>query len=100
MPDECRRGASLQHQSSRRKAMAIRKTAAAKPKKIVTRIVKKVGVRKVANRPAQMKADPKITAPYREGRPELPPPSTEPWGQVGKALEGVRILDFTHVQSG
>jgi formyl-CoA transferase len=80
--------------------MAIRKIAAAKPKKIVTRIVKKVGVRKVANRPAQMKADPKITAPYREGRPELPPPSTEPWGQVGKALEGVRILDFTHVQSG
>jgi formyl-CoA transferase len=35
-----------------------------------------------------------------EARPDLPPPSTEPWGQAGKALEGVRILDFTHVQSG
>jgi formyl-CoA transferase len=30
----------------------------------------------------------------------LPRPSTKPWGQVGRALEGVRILDFTHVQSG
>jgi formyl-CoA transferase len=27
-------------------------------------------------------------------------PSTKPFGQAGKALEGVRILDFTHVQSG
>ena len=30
----------------------------------------------------------------------LPKPSTKPWGQAGKALEGVRVLDFTHVQSG
>jgi formyl-CoA transferase len=30
----------------------------------------------------------------------LPKPSTLPWGQAGKALEGVRVLDFTHVQSG
>ncbi|MBS0524845.1 MAG: formyl-CoA transferase [Proteobacteria bacterium] len=28
------------------------------------------------------------------------PPSTKPWGQDGKALDGVKILDFTHVQSG
>jgi formyl-CoA transferase len=27
-------------------------------------------------------------------------PSTKPWGQAGRALEGVKILDFTHVQSG
>ena len=27
-------------------------------------------------------------------------PSTKPYGQDGKALTGVRILDFTHVQSG
>src|SRR5947208_1178230 len=27
-------------------------------------------------------------------------PSTRPWGQAGKALDGVKILDFTHVQSG
>jgi formyl-CoA transferase len=30
----------------------------------------------------------------------LPRPSTRPWGEAGRALEGVRILDFTHVQSG
>jgi len=30
----------------------------------------------------------------------LPRPSSKPWGQAGRALEGVRILDFTHVQSG
>src|SRR3974390_2240683 len=30
----------------------------------------------------------------------LPRPSTKPWGQAGRALEGVCILDFTHVQSG
>jgi formyl-CoA transferase len=30
----------------------------------------------------------------------LPEPSQKPFGMDGKALEGVRILDFTHVQSG
>ncbi len=30
----------------------------------------------------------------------LPAPSKKPFGQAGKALDGVRILDFTHVQSG
>src|SRR6266540_5953843 len=30
----------------------------------------------------------------------LPKASTKPYGQAGKALEGVRILDFSHVQSG
>jgi formyl-CoA transferase len=29
-----------------------------------------------------------------------PKPSTKPWGQAGKALDGIRILDLTHVQSG
>ena len=30
----------------------------------------------------------------------LPRPSSRAWGQAGRALDGVRILDFTHVQSG
>jgi formyl-CoA transferase len=30
----------------------------------------------------------------------LPKPTSKPFGQAGKALEGVKILDFTHVQSG
>jgi formyl-CoA transferase len=33
-------------------------------------------------------------------RDDLPKPSTKPWGKAGNALDGVRILDFTHVQSG
>jgi formyl-CoA transferase len=38
-------------------------------------------------------------APAKNGN-GLPRPSNKPWGQAGKALEGVKILDFTHVQSG
>ena len=30
----------------------------------------------------------------------LPRPSSKPQGQAGKALDGVKVLDFTHVQSG
>src|SRR5689334_10420828 len=30
----------------------------------------------------------------------LPKPSSKPYGQAGRALDGVKILDFTHVQSG
>jgi formyl-CoA transferase len=30
----------------------------------------------------------------------LPKPSNKAFGQAGKALQGVKILDFTHVQSG
>src|ERR1700688_3441465 len=30
----------------------------------------------------------------------LPKPTSKPWGQAGKALSGIKILDFTHVQSG
>ena len=79
--------------------MATRKIAAARPNKAARKVVKR-SVRAVTNRPAQIKADPKVTAPYHEGSPDLPPPSTAPWGGAGKALEGVRVLDFTHVQSG
>src|SRR5579871_6260530 len=46
----------------------------------------------------------KKTAAKKNGKANgmhaLPKPSTKPWGQAGKALDGVRILDFTHVQSG
>src|SRR5215510_8410210 len=30
----------------------------------------------------------------------LPKPSARPWGEAGKALDGIKVLDFTHVQSG
>jgi formyl-CoA transferase len=51
------------------------KKTAAKPKKVVKLVARKSG----------------------NG---LPKPSSRPYGQAGKALDGVRILDFTHVQSG
>lgn len=50
---------------------------------------------RTAARPARSAA----RKPAATGR-TVPPPSTRPWGQAGKALDGVRILDFTHVQSG
>jgi formyl-CoA transferase len=58
--------------------------AAAKSRKVVTL---------VAKRPANKSA-------AKHNGNGLPKPSTKPFGQAGKALEGVRILDFTHVQSG
>jgi len=42
----------------------------------------------------------KAAAKKANGKDHLPRPSTKPWGEAGKALTGVRILDFTHVQSG
>ena len=44
-----------------------------------------------------VKLAPRKTAASANG---LPRPSTKPWGRVGKALEGVRILDLSHVQAG
>jgi len=38
--------------------------------------------------------------PTRTASGARPRPSTRPWGRAGRALEGVRVLDFTHVQSG
>ncbi len=44
-----------------------------------------------------VKLAPRKTAASADG---LPRPSTKPWGRVGKALEGLRILDLSHVQAG
>jgi formyl-CoA transferase len=55
----------------------------------------KASVRKTARTSAKRNG----VSARRNGR-ALPAPSTRPWGQDGKALDGVRILDFTHVQSG
>ena len=40
----------------------------------------------------------KLAAPKKANG--LPKPSSKPYGQAGRALDGLRILDFTHVQSG
>jgi formyl-CoA transferase len=66
-----------------------KKSSKAKSKSAAKKPAKKV-VKLAARKPAAKKAN-------GNG---LPRPSTKPYGQAGKALEGVRILDFTHVQSG
>src|SRR3981189_3140156 len=68
--------------------MAKKKVKKAKAK---SKAASKKVVKLKAKRPAAKKAAP------ANGPPR---PSSKPWGQAGKALDGVRILDFTHVQSG
>src|SRR5215472_16672173 len=82
--------------------MATRKTrkraaakAAMKRTAVKRTAAKKTAGRKVVKLAAGGKA--KRAAMRANG---LPKPSTKPWGKAGKALDGVRILDFTHVQSG
>jgi formyl-CoA transferase len=72
--------------------MAKRKNA----KKHKTKAAAKKSSRKVVKLAVARKAKGKSN-----GKPNaLPRPSSKPYGQDGKALSGVRILDFTHVQSG
>ena len=42
----------------------------------------------------------KLTSAKKANGNDLPKASSKPYGHDGKALTGVRILDFTHVQSG
>jgi formyl-CoA transferase len=65
-----------------RSTPAKKKVAAKRPAKRVVKL-------KVSKRPA-----------VRAGGQGVPRPSGKPYGGAGKALDGVRILDFTHVQSG
>src|SRR5262245_49614889 len=58
---------------------------------------KKTKKAKAAAKPAKKKVVKLVAKKNGNG---LPRPSSKPWGQAGKALEGVKILDFTHVQSG
>src|SRR5712671_2535164 len=70
------------------------RTKKAKKSKVKAKAKSKAATRKAvklkSKKPAARKA-------VSNGRPR---PSSKPWGQAGKALDGVRILDFTHVQSG
>jgi formyl-CoA transferase len=51
-----------------------------------------------ARKPAATKSAKKSAA--KKAGNGLPRPTSRPFGQAGKALDGVRVLDFTHVQSG
>src|SRR5262249_8289044 len=59
----------------------------------------KAATRKVVKLQAKRSA-PKKPAAKTAVANGLPKPSTKPFGQAGKALDRVKILDFTHVQSG
>ena len=74
------------------------KKAKAKPaaKKATRKVVKLAARKPAAKKPTAKKASPKKV----NGNGTYPKPSTKPFGGDGKALQGVRILDFTHVQSG
>ena len=59
---------------------------------------KKPAAKKAAKRASAKSSKAKKNGAHKNGA--MPRPSSKPFGQAGKALEGVRILDFTHVQSG
>jgi formyl-CoA transferase len=82
--------------------MATRKKAAkAKSKSAAKRSAVKKSVKAAAKKSAKkvIKLAVKKPAAKTNGNGH-PRPSVKPWGQAGRALEGVKILDFTHVQSG
>jgi formyl-CoA transferase len=83
-----------------------RKPAKAAAKKSAKKTVKK-SVKKTARKTVKTTVKSKAAKPRSGGKSAagaaasaLPRPSTKPYGKAGRALDGVRILDFTHVQSG
>ena len=83
------------------KAKTKKKAKAAAKKPAPKKAMKKVAA-KAAKKPAPKKIVKLKKAPAKRAAPSngLPKPSSKPWGMDGKALDGVKILDFTHVQSG
>ena len=72
-----------------RRKQATKKIAKAKSKAARAKTIAKTASKKVV----------KLVKKSANGN-GLPRPSGKAWGQAGRALDGVRILDFTHVQSG
>jgi formyl-CoA transferase len=70
----------------------------AKSKKVKAKTKIKPRSKAAAKKVVKLKA--KKPAAKKAAANGLPKPSSKPYGQAGKALDGVRVLDFTHVQSG
>src|SRR5689334_2716248 len=83
----------------RKKTKAKAKGKSAKPaaKKSAAR---KVTAKKSAKKVVKLATKSAAKSTAKKNGSALPKPSTKAYGQDGKALQGVRILDFTHVQSG
>src|SRR5580658_9248077 len=81
--------------------MAMRKKATAKAKPAGKKTVAKKSA-KVVKFKAKMSAAKPAAKASAKAAPKngLPRPSAKPFGQAGRALDGIKILDFTHVQSG
>jgi formyl-CoA transferase len=85
--------------------MATRKTAKSKLRANRTKAAAKKSANRVVKSAAKKPARKTVTVAARKPAAKsngksVPAPSAMPWGQAGRALDGVRILDFTHVQSG
>jgi formyl-CoA transferase len=85
--------------------MATRKTAKSKLRANRTKAPAKKSANRVVKSAAKKPARKTVTVAARKPAAKsngksVPAPSAMPWGQAGRALDGVRILDFTHVQSG
>ena len=85
--------------------MATRKTAKSKLRANRTKAPAKKSANRVVKSAAKKPARKTVTVEARKPAAKsngksVPAPSAMPWGQAGRALDGVRILDFTHVQSG
>ena len=75
--------------------MAMRK------KRVKAKAKAKAGAKTAARKIGKAAVKPTRKAPGRTAAKKATlRPSSKPWGQAGRALDGVRILDFTHVQSG
>src|ERR1700746_1406704 len=85
--------------------MATRKTAKSKLRANSTKAPAKKSANRVVKSAAKKPARKTVTVATRKPAAKsngksVPAPSAMPWGQAGRALDGVRILDFTHVPSG
>jgi formyl-CoA transferase len=79
-----------------KKAATAKKAAKVTAKKAARKPAPKARVKRAAAAKAAAKAPVHQNGAFSQ----LPTPSTKPAGADGRALDGVRILDFTHVQSG
>jgi formyl-CoA transferase len=68
-------------------------------KKKSKRAKAKPAAKKAAPKVVKLKAKKPAAKAERSGN-GMPRPSAKPYGEAGRALDGVKILDFTHVQSG
>jgi formyl-CoA transferase len=86
-----------------RKLMAKRNAVAKKAAKVQSKPAKsKLAKTKAAkSKNAAKKSSSKmVNLSANKSAVKLPRATSKPFGQAGRALDGVRILDFTHVQSG